>query len=311
MSLLKADFLLIILWMVDKLARPDKIRKTSQMDKKITISDLVEAKQQGRKFAAVSCYDYTTAGLVAAAPVEMILVGDSAAQVILGFDSTLSVTMDFMVAITSAVGKAAPNVLLVADMPFLSYQPSTETAIKNAGRFMAQAGVDMVKIEATAAQIETIKAVSDAGIPTMPHIGIRPQTGKLKAQGGTSASAIELIYLADKMFQAGASMLLLEGTTREVAKIITERLPIPVVSCGSGPDCNGQILIIPDILGQTSGMMPKFSKSYADLGQATINAVKSYADEVASGKYPEDKHCYHIKSGQMEELQKILASEQH
>ena len=310
MSLLKADFLLIILWMVDKFVRPDKIRKTSQMDKKITISDLVEAKQQGRKFAAVSCYDYTTARLVAQTPVEMVLVGDSAAQVILGFDSTLGVTMDFMVAITSAGRRAAPNVLLVADMPFLSYQPSIETAIKNAGRFMAQAGVGMVKIEATAAQIETVKAISDADIPTMPHIGIRPQTGKFKSHGGTSASAIELIYLADKMLQAGASMLLLEGTTREVAKIITERLPIPVVSCGSGPDCDGQILIIPDILGESSGPMPKFSKSYANLGQATIDAVTSYADEVAGGKYPEDKHCYHIKPGQMEELQKMLASEQ-
>ena len=311
MSLLKADFLLIILWMVDKFVRPDKIRKTSRMDKKITISDLVEAKQQGRKFAAVSCYDYTTAALVAATSVEMILVGDSAAQVILGFDSTLGVTMDFMVAITSAVGRAAPNVLLVADMPFLSYQPSTETAIKNAGRFMAQAGVALVKIEATAAQIETIKAVSDAGIPTMPHIGIRPQTGKLKAQGGTSASAIELIYLADKMFQAGASMLLLEGTTREVAKIITERLPIPIVSCGSGPDCDGQILIIPDILGQTAGPTPKFSKSYANLAQAATDAVKAYANEVTAGKFPDDKHCYHIKPGQMGELQKMLVSGQH
>ena len=280
------------------------------MDRKITISDLVEAKRQGRRFAAVSCYDYTTAGLVASAPVDMILVGDSAVQVMLGFDSTLAATMDFMLAITAAVGRAAPNVLLVADMPFGSYQPSIETAIKNAGRFMAQAGVGLVKIEATVAQIETIKAVSDAGIPTMPHIGLRPQSGKLKAQATTAESAIELIYLADKMFEAGASMLLLEGTTREVAKIITERLPIPVVGCGSGPGCDGQILIIPDILGQTSGAMPKFSKSYAGLGQATIDAVKSYVDEVTTGRYPDDGHCYHIKPGQMEELQKILASEQ-
>ena len=281
------------------------------MNKKTRISDLIQAKQQGRKFAAVSCYDYTTAGLVAAASVEIILVGDSAAQVMLGFDSTLAATMDFMVTITAAVKRAAPNVLLVADMPFGSYQPSTELAIKNACRFASQAGADIVKIEATAAQIETIKAISNAGIPTMPHIGIRPQSGEFKAQAGTAAAAIELIYLADKMLQAGASTLLLEGTTREVAKIITERLPIPVVSCGSGPDCDGQILIIPDILGQTTGTMPKFSKSYANLAQTTIDAIKSYADEVTTAKYPDDKHCYHMKPGQIEELQKMLISEQH
>ena len=281
------------------------------MSTKIGISDLIQAKQQGRKFAAVSCYDYTTARLVATASVEMILVGDSAAQVMLGFDSTIGATMDFMVTITAAVKRAAPDVLLVADMPFGSYQPSIETAIKNAGRFMTEAGVDLVKIEATEAQIETIKAVRDAGIPTMPHIGIRPQSGEFKAQAGTAEAAIELIYLADKMLHAGASMLLLEGTTREVAKIITERLPIPVVSCGSGPDCDGQILIIPDILGQTAGQMPRFSKSYANLGQAAIDAVKSYADEVTAGKYPDDKHCYHMKPGQLKELQKMLISEQH
>ena len=280
------------------------------MDRKVAISDLVEAKRRGRKFAAVSCYDYTTARLVACAGVDMILAGDSAAQVMLGFDSTLAATMDFMLTITAAVGRAAPNILLVADMPFGSYQPGIKTAIKNAGRFITQAGAGLVKIEATAAQIETIKAVSNAGIPTMPHIGLRPQSGKLKAQAATAEAAIELIYLADKMLEAGAAMLLLEGTTREVAKIITERLPIPVVSCGSGPDCDGQILIIPDILGQTSGAMPKFSKSYANLGQAVIDAVKSYADEVTTGKYPDDGHCYHIKSGQMEELQKMLESEQ-
>lgn len=279
------------------------------MDEKVTIFDLVEAKRQGRRFAAVSCYDYTTAGSVAAAAVDMIVVGDSAAQVILGFDSTLAATMDFMLAITAAVGRAAPSVLLVADMPFGSYQPSIKTAIKNAGKFMAQAGVGLVKIEATEAQLETIKAVSGAGIPTMPHIGLRPQSGRLKAQGATAASAIELIYLADRMFEAGASMLLLEGTARETAKIITERLPIPVVSCGSGPDCDGQVLIIPDILGQTSGNMPKFSKSYGSLGQAAVEAVTSYVDEVATGRYPDDGHCYHMKPGQMEELKKILASE--
>lgn len=276
------------------------------MSSKTTLADFLEAKRQGRKFTAVSCYDYTTARLIGQCNVEMILVGDSAAQVILGHDSTLPATMDFMVTITAAVARAGQGPLLVADMPFLSYQLSIAEAIKNASRFIVEAGAKMVKIEATAAQIDTIKAICDADIAVMAHLGMRPQARKLKAQASTAETAIELVNLADRMVDAGASFVLLEGVAMEVAKIITQRLPVPVLSCGSGLYCDGQILIINDILGLTAGPMPKFAKSYGNLGPEIVKAVKAYAEEISAGKYPDDNHSYHIKAGQLEELEKML-----
>jgi 3-methyl-2-oxobutanoate hydroxymethyltransferase len=280
------------------------------MTQKITMSDLMEAKQAARKIVAVSCYDYTTAKLVQQAGAEMILVGDSAAQVILGHDTTLPATMDFMTTITAAVRRGAPDVCLVADMPFLSYQTSIADAVANAGRFFQEAGAQIVKIEATAAHLDVIKAVSDAGMAVMAHIGIRPQRitklGKLKAEGTTADLAVELVTLARKMVAAGASSLLLEGTAREVSKIVTENSPVPVISCGSGPDCDGQILIISDILGLNDGGKPKFAKAFGQLQKPTIEAVRQYAEQVRSSQYPCDDHCYHIKPGQLEKLRQML-----
>ncbi|MCD6175283.1 MAG: 3-methyl-2-oxobutanoate hydroxymethyltransferase [Planctomycetes bacterium] len=277
---------------------------------KITISDLIKAKQDGRKIAAVSCYDYTTARLVAQAGVDMILVGDSAVQVLLGHETTLPATMDFMVTITEAVRRAAPDVCLVADMPFLSYQTSIADAVRNAGRFFQETGALIVKVEATAAHLDVIKAISDAGMAVMAHIGIRPQRiaqlGKLKAEGTTAALAFELVELSQKMVSAGASSLLLEGTAREVSQIVTETSPVPVISCGSGPDCDGQILIISDILGLSSGKKPKFAKAFAQLGDPIVQALRDYADQIRSGQYPSDEQCYHIKPGQLEKLQQML-----
>jgi 3-methyl-2-oxobutanoate hydroxymethyltransferase len=281
------------------------------MTRKISIADLVDAKQQQRKIPALSCYDYTTASLAAQTGIEMILVGDSAAQVMLGFDSTLPAKMDFMVTITAAVNRAAPNLYLVADMPFLSYQISTADAIRNAGRFLTEAGARMVKIEASPASLDTITAVTEAGIPVMAHIGIKPQTinllGRFRAEATTAEMALELIELADRMVAAGAKALLLEGTAAEVAEIVTARTDVPVIGCGSGPGCDGQILIAPDILGLTSGPLPKFAKKYAELGQQTTDALTAYADEIKKQKYPSDEYAYHMKSGQLERLKKILA----
>ncbi len=280
------------------------------MNKRVTIHDLVITAREGKKIAAVSCYDYTTAQSVAAGGVQMILVGDSAAQIMLGHDSTLPATMDFMVTITAAVRRAAPNVCLVADMPFLSYHTGIGEAVSNAGRFVQEADVQLIKIEATAAQIPVIKAVSDAGMGVMAHIGIRPQSimklGKLKAEGTTAELAYELIVLADRMVQAGASSLLIEGSAREVAGIITERSPVPVISCGSGPDCDGQILIVSDILGLNDGVTPKFSKSYANLSQQYVKAFEDYAEDISSGKFPDDAHCYHIKPGEIDKLKQMI-----
>jgi len=182
------------------------------------------------------------------------LVGDSAAQILLGFDSTLPATMDFMVAITAAVRREAPNLCLVADMPFLSYQIGIAEAVRNAGRFVTEAGAQIVKIEATRAYLHAIKAVSDSGITVMAHISIRPQS----------------------------------------------------IGCGSGPGCDRQILIAPGILGLTQGQGPKFSKSSANLADATINAFNTYNKEIKAGQFPEDQHSYHMKSGELERLQELL-----
>jgi len=280
------------------------------MSTRITIAELLEAKRQKHKIAAVSCYDYNTARLISQTGVQMLLVGDSAAQVVLGFDSTLPATMDFMVTITAAVRRGAPNVFLVADMPFLSYQVGRSEALKNAGRFMSEAGAQMVKIEAASAYLDVIKAASDAGIAVMAHIGIRPQTisriGRFRAEATTAEVAAELISLAEQMIEAGASSLLLEGTAAEVAEIITGRCEVPVIGCGSGPGCDGQILIAPDILGLTQGPSPKFAKSYDNLAERTIDAFKAYAQEIQSSRFPDTDHSYHMKPGELERLQRLL-----
>jgi len=280
------------------------------MAKKVKNSDLLALKQSKTKISAVSCYDYTTAKLVSQAGVEMILVGDSAAQIVLGFDSTLGVTMDFMVELTAGVRRGAPGVCLVADMPFMSYHACTEDAVRNAGRFIVESGADMVKIEVNRSQVPVVKAVADADIAVMAHIGLRPQSiaklGQLKAEGTSACLAMELISLADRMVDAGASALLIEGTAREVAAIITERVDVPVISCGSGPDCDGQILIISDILGLCDGDGPKFAKNYANLAPDILTAVRKYSESIKSSEFPDDDHCYHIKAGELEKLQQML-----
>jgi 3-methyl-2-oxobutanoate hydroxymethyltransferase len=280
------------------------------MNKRITIADLLTAKNQEQKIVAISCYDYTTARLAAQAEVDMILVGDSAAQWMLGFDSTLPATMNFMVAITAAVRRGAPNAYLVADMPFLSYQLGTVNAIRNAGRFIAEAGAQMVKLEVASAHSDIVKAVSDAGIAVMAHIGIRPQriskVGRLRAEATTAEVAMELIDLARQMINAGASALLLEGTATEVAEVITQRSCVPVIGCGSGPACDGQILIAPDILGLTNGQQPKFSKTYANLSESVVQAIQSYRDEVKTGSFPDTEHSYHMKPGELDKLNELL-----
>lgn len=277
---------------------------------RITISDLADARRQDRKIVAVSCYDYTTARLVAQAGVDIILVGDSAAQVILGHDSTLPATMDFMVTITAAARRGAPDVCLVADMPFLSCSTGIYEAVKNAGRFVQQAGAQLIKIEASEAQLDVIKAVSDAEMAVMAHIGIRPQTlarnGRLRAEGTTAQAGLDLILLAEKMVRAGAAAILLEGVARHIAGIITQRLDVPVISCGSGPDCNGQVLIISDILGLNFGPIPKFSKNFGELGRALTDAVQAYATQVRDSIFPDDDHSYHMKAGEIEKLQQMV-----
>jgi 3-methyl-2-oxobutanoate hydroxymethyltransferase len=215
-----------------------------------------------------------------------------------------------MVAITQAVRRAAPDICLVADMPFLSYQLGTAEAVKNAGRFAAECNAQLIKIEASNAYLDVVKAVSDAGMAVMAHIGIRPQAigkmGRFRAEASTTEMAVELIALADQIVKAGASALLLEGVCAEVGKIITRRCELPVIGCGSGPDCDGQILIAPDILGLTTGPRPKFAKTFANLADASIVAFTEYANQVKTGKFPDTEHCYLMKKGELDRLLKML-----
>ena len=198
-------------------------------------------------------------------------------------------------------------------MPFLSYHISTAEAVRNAGRFLVEGGAQMVKIEAAAAQLETIKAVADAGIAVMAHIGIRPQTisaiGRFRAEATTAEMAVELITLARRMIQAGAGALLIEGTATEVAQTITEQSDVPVIGCGSGSGCDGQILIAPDILGLSQGRLPKFTKAYDQLGDRATEAMRAYAEEVKSGRFPNPEHSYHMKDGEMQRLKALLEAD--
>jgi 3-methyl-2-oxobutanoate hydroxymethyltransferase len=218
--------------------------------------------------------------------------------------------MDFMVTVTTAVRRGAQNVFLVADMPFLSYQVAIDEAVRNAGRFFTEAGAQMVKIEATGAQLDVIKAVSDAGMSVMAHIGIKPQSiskiGRFKAEATTAEMAAEMISLAEQMINAGAISLLIEGTAAEVAEIITKKSEVPVISCGSGPGCDGQVLIMHDILGLTQGPSPKFAKCYENLSEKTIAAFKEYDKQVKECEYPDKEHSYHMKAGEFERLQELL-----
>jgi 3-methyl-2-oxobutanoate hydroxymethyltransferase len=283
------------------------------MRQKITIADLIQAKDKGQRISAVSCYDYITARIIENTDIDMILVGDSAAQTVLGFSSTLPAKMDFMVDITAAVRRGAPNLCLVADMPFLSYQVTTDSAILNAGRFFTEAGADMVKIEVSEKYIDIVEAISNAGMAVMAHIGIRPQAitqyGRFKADATTAQSAMQLINLAQMAVQAGANALLLEGTAAEVAKIITEQVNVPVISCGSGQYCDGQILVAPDILGLDSDTTPKFVKHYENLNDRIKKAFENYSSDIKKNKFPDDDHSYHMKAGEFEKLQQYLENQ--
>lgn len=218
--------------------------------------------------------------------------------------------MDLMIAPTAAVRRGAPNTYLVSDMPFLSYHVTIPEAILNAGRFLIEAGTQMVKIEATGAHLDKIRAVTDAGIAVMAHIGIRPQRistmGRFRAEATTAEIAMELIGLTDQMVNAGAGALLIEGTAAEVSQIITERTDLPVISCGSGPGCDGQILVAPDILGLSERKSPKFAKAYADLGDRSIASFREYADEVRNRRFPDADHSYHMKTGELQRLEELL-----
>ena len=280
------------------------------MAKKKMIHEFMQMKQSGEKIAWVTSYDYPSATFAEAAGMDMILVGDSLGMCVYGYPGTVPVTMDQCIVHCEAVRRGAPNTFVVGDMPFMSYQTTDETAVINAGRFLKEAGCDAIKLEGGKRVIGRIKAILDAGIVVIGHIGLTPQSsgqlGGHKAQGRTVESARILIEDALAIEEAGAQMLLLEAVPPEVGGFIAKKLSIPVLSIGAGMHCDGQLLIISDLIGQFQAFTPKFVKKFANVAKVTTDALSAYVEEVKSGEFPKDEHCYHMLNGEEEKFEKLI-----
>lgn len=257
---------------------------------------LPEIKKGTRKWVMVTAYDFTMATLIDQSGVDMVLVGDSLGQVMLGYSSTVPVTMDEMCHHTKAVARAITSAWIVADMPFGSYHESIEAAKANAIRFVKECGAHAVKVESFTDNVETVKAIVDTGIPVIGHIGLTPQSiyalGGYQVQGRTTEAAEKLLSLAIKLQNAGCVAIVLELLPAELGKKVTQALTIPTIGIGSGPDCDGQVLVSTDLLGLNTTFKPKFLKHYANLAPTVIDAVKQYADDVRGGHYPGSEHSY-------------------
>ena len=255
-------------------------------------------KREGKKITMLSIYDYPMALLADRAGIETILVGDSLAMTLLGYENTTPVTMDEMIHHTKAVTRAAKYALVIGDMPFMSYNTSERDAILNAGRFMKEAGADAVKVEGGAQVVHIVKALIQAGIPVMGHIGVTPQTismlGGLKAQGKDEKTAQKIIEDAFLLEEAGAFAIVLECVPALLSKMVTEHLKIPTISYGAGIYCDGQGLVSPDVLGLFDRFTPKFAKRYVNLSELVLKAFVSYKEEVLKGEFPTDQHSFHI-----------------
>ncbi|MEM3382582.1 MAG: 3-methyl-2-oxobutanoate hydroxymethyltransferase [Nitrososphaerales archaeon] len=276
---------------------------------KLRIEDILMMKGK-RKITMVTAYDYPTALLVDKACIDIILVGDTCSMVVLGYDSTLPITMDEMIHHCRAVKRGVKRALIVGDMPFMSFNVSKEDAIKNAGRFIKEGGCDAVKLEGGIEIKDTIKAIVEAGIPVMGHVGLAPQTATFlsgyKVKGKEAIKAMKIIQDAKAMEASGAFSIVLESLTAEVARIITHELSIPTIGIGAGPDCDGQVLVLHDLLGLFDKFTPKFVKRYANLSEEILRALETYRDEVQKGIFPNDQHSYHMDKAEFEKLQEKL-----
>jgi len=255
-----------------------------------TIQDFLKKKKEGKKIIMLTAYDYPFARIVDEAGVDAILVGDSLGMVVQGLENTLPVTMDEMIYHTKMVTRAVKNAMVLGDMPFMSYQTGISEAVKNAGRFLKEAGASAVKIEGGAEIAEHIRALTKSDIPVMAHIGLTPQSvhrmGGYKVQGKTEAAAKKLVEEAHIVEDAGAFSLLLEAIPMGLAKKITEELSIPTIGIGAGPHCDGQILVLHDVIGLFERFVPKFVKQYANLKEDALNAIKTYREEIEKGIFP-------------------------
>jgi 3-methyl-2-oxobutanoate hydroxymethyltransferase len=265
--------------------------------------------KNSKKITVVTAYDYTTAQLCDKAGVDIMLVGDSAGMVMLGYENTIPVTMEQMCLFTEAVSRGRQNALVVADMPFMSYQSSKSQAIENAGR-LVKAGADAVKLEGGTEIKDTVHAIVDIGIPVMGHIGFQPQTSTLqegyKVQAKTKDAALRLVESAKTLEEAGVFSITLEMVTKEVSKIISSSIHIPTIGIGSGPDCDGQVLVIHDILGLYEKLKPKFVKRYLELSSEIVKAVELYKSDVIAGKFPGTEHSFSMDKTELERLRKEI-----
>jgi 3-methyl-2-oxobutanoate hydroxymethyltransferase len=274
--------------------------------KKVTPVDVQAMKKQGKRITMLTAYDYPMALLEDRAGIDIILVGDSLAMTVLGYENTLPVTMDEMIHHTKAVARGAKHPLILGDMPFMSYNTSEREAVLNAGRFMKEAGADAVKLEGGASVREIVRAIVKGGIPVMGHIGLTPQTismlGGFKVQGKDAQAGQKIIDDALSLEEAGAFSVLLEAVPAPIAKMVTERLTVPTIGIGAGVHCDGQVLVVHDMLGLFDRFTPKFAKKYVNLSEIIMKALESYRDDVQKGEFPTDQHSFHIDE---KELSKI------
>ncbi len=273
----------------------------------VTTATLREMKAQGERIVMLAAYDYPTARTIDEVGIDAILVGDSLSNVVLGYPNTLTVTMEEMLHHTKAVARGARRALVIGDMPFLSYQASVEDAVRNAGRFLKEGGAEAVKVEGGRSVLDKIEAILRAGIPVMGHVGLTPQWvhqfGGFRVRGKTVSIARVILEDARRLEQAGIFSLVLECIPWQLAKLITEKVEIPTIGIGAGPYCDGQVLVIHDLLGLTGPRVPKFVKRYTKLDDVVVKALGNFRREVKAGKFPTLKHSYDMPR---EEMRKLL-----
>ncbi len=274
--------------------------------RRVSIVNFRAMKKEGQKIVMVTAYDYPSASIAESVGVDSILVGDSYGMVVLGYDNTIPVTVDELLPICRAVRRGATHPLLIGDMPFMSFQASKTEAVRNAGRFVKEGGMEAVKVEGGRDVARIVKAIAQAGIPVLGHIGVTPQTatiqGGYRIQGRTPESAISLVEDAVSLEEAGAFGVVLEMVTEEVAQIITEKVSIPTIGIGSGRLCDGQVLVLHDIIGFYPKFTPKFAKRYADAAGLVKQSIEKYANEVRAGTFPEEQNVFRMEEDQRAKL---------
>jgi 3-methyl-2-oxobutanoate hydroxymethyltransferase len=279
---------------------------------KLALPKLAEMKRRGEKIVMVTAYDAPGARFAEDAGIDVVLVGDTAAMVVLGYDGTVPVTMDEMVFLTRTVARAARRPIVIGDMPFGSYQVSDEAAVENAIRFFKEAGADAVKLEGAGPSLSRVRAIVGAGIPVMGHVGLTPQSatmlGGFKTQGKTADAAHHLVEDAVALEEAGCFSVVLEAVPAPVAAEVTRRLSVPTIGIGAGRECDGQVLVYHDLLGLTEGHLPRFVKRYASLSREIRDALESYADDVRSGTFPEEQHTYEMPAEELEGFERMIDS---